>query len=749
MLAKRGLAIVSVVSCVALAGCESWVNKHVEPEMPAPKTSAGGVDDPAIRFVGGVPKAIDYAEAWRATYYKAVQESEYLKSATALSLIPISATALFLGVTSELGGNSDVIAALGIGGASIFTAANYLSVPTANQIYLAGSKAMGCVVLSSRPLLVPAEKFAALETALKAIAKTIATVESRVTEVKYLRVAFAEEVNQDAALVASTEVALEQATTGLKRASEARRKGQIYRAELRSSHVAIRSIILNIRDEVSKQLDSRLPTLQSLAQVVGGIGTLAPSVSQTQRFAALRGTFAGTSDAGISDSVANLTESAPADAAAEVMKKKKKKIVADSVAALEAEIETLASLITTIADVLDEANAVAGVITKLEACAVDQVPGTFDVAPNVTEITIAAGESATFSAMGGSGNYGATINGVAESYLGIVKKAPSAGFGISFVVTAKSNAKDGEAEIVIRDSSLGSNKRSVKIITKAALPDLAPVVMGLKTVSFKYNGGDFKVTDASLVEGERVVLITLAVSSPTTAAVTEQQLVAAIEKQENATEKKFRIKIKNFTELKEKLKQKPKGALDAGAVFKAIGDDGGQTAQKRREALQVALCLTDKNPVDGKDDTDGGWGRKTAKAVRLYQMISKANKTDGTLTTAQRDALFAQDKSQLDIRCAETRKMISQAFVDEVSGFARGVDDIANVVIAVSDGMVAAADPGKVEMTLAATGGAAATTNFSDAKVIEKIKKALLTSAKADDYWVGPKQMTITTKTGP
>ena len=35
------------------------------------------------------------------------------------------------------------------------------------------------------------------------------------------------------------------------------------------------------------------------------------------------------------------------------------------------------------------------------------------------------------------------------------------------------------------------------------------------------------------------------------------------------------------------------------------------------------------------------------------------------------------------------------------------------------------------------------------AKVIEKIKKALLTSAKADDYWVGPKQMTITTKTGP
>lgn len=165
-----------------LAGCESWLNPHVAPEMEPPSLSAdgttvvettkNGTPTTEIRksaYAGAMEDAIKYANAWRQRYYKSVGEQSKLKNGVSLSLVPLSAAALFLGITSETGASRDAIAGLGIGGAALFAAGTLAHNATYQQIYLAGSRAVGCAVVAARPLLVKREDYKVLQDALAAL----------------------------------------------------------------------------------------------------------------------------------------------------------------------------------------------------------------------------------------------------------------------------------------------------------------------------------------------------------------------------------------------------------------------------------------------------------------------------------------------------------------------------------------------------------------------------------------------------
>ncbi|MEO3429508.1 hypothetical protein AAFN88_11655 [Pelagibius sp. CAU 1746] len=461
--------VAPVLLVLATSGCESWINKHVSPDSappgvsytpPLPSATSGSSatagssgDENGIKFVGSVAAAIEHAEAWRTTYYRAVQESEYLKSATALALIPISAAALYLGITSTSGASRDVITGLGIGGASLFTAANYLSAPTANQIYLAGSKAMGCVVLAARPLLVEEKVFEHLETSLDTIRKQIPVVQAHIRGLKVARQARMKMLANETEFLAQLEAVLSEAEAGIDAAQEALRKGNAYRAQIITAHLTINTVVRNVRDEVSLQLDAQLPTLQSLAQVVSGIGSLAPQISQTSRFAPLRQDFIEGKPKGLDQSLRD----------PEI--KTAKEALKDKAGKLEDEVDKLAEAVAAIADILNDADALEAVLSTINACSVERVPGTFEVEPADPEIEILAGETITFSAIGGSGNYGANLSGPAASGLSLKRELPEEGFGMSFLLTAKSNAEPGEAKIVVRDSSLG-NRHEAKIVIK-------------------------------------------------------------------------------------------------------------------------------------------------------------------------------------------------------------------------------------------------------------------------------------------
>lgn len=102
-------------------------------------------------FVGGLGEAIDRANRLRAHYVHAVSVQSTTRTVIGLSLIPLSASALYLGFASAA--NSELAAGLGLGAAGLFGAGTQITSTPRQRVYLQGSRALGCAIVATRPLL--------------------------------------------------------------------------------------------------------------------------------------------------------------------------------------------------------------------------------------------------------------------------------------------------------------------------------------------------------------------------------------------------------------------------------------------------------------------------------------------------------------------------------------------------------------------------------------------------------------------
>src|SRR5688572_9267375 len=145
--------LVLLLCAVSLSGCV-MVSPHIKSDrlMTLPEGDA-------TRFYGDLPESIAAVNDLRRRYVDAVGEMSTIQNSIGAGLIPLSALALYKGITSSSDSTQRWLAAAGIGGAAAYAFSTAYSSRPRQTVYLAGADALGCLVTSTRPYLYEKSEF--------------------------------------------------------------------------------------------------------------------------------------------------------------------------------------------------------------------------------------------------------------------------------------------------------------------------------------------------------------------------------------------------------------------------------------------------------------------------------------------------------------------------------------------------------------------------------------------------------------
>lgn len=145
--AKRTLAIIAVLGA---AGCSSMslLNPYVGGDITSPLAADRG--ETAIEYYGELPRQYARASALQTDYYDAVGHQALLRNGIALTVIPLTAGALFQNTTHAGSDLSPAVAA--ITSASLGIGSFMQSTPR-QRVYLSGVNAIACATLKSQAYL--------------------------------------------------------------------------------------------------------------------------------------------------------------------------------------------------------------------------------------------------------------------------------------------------------------------------------------------------------------------------------------------------------------------------------------------------------------------------------------------------------------------------------------------------------------------------------------------------------------------
>jgi hypothetical protein len=281
---RKCLLCTGVLALLLLTTSCSIFNPHVMPVQKHPwmdstrysgQVSQQPSDKEPQELAGGMVEAISYANSWRTAYYNAVGNQSKLRSSIALALIPTAAAALFEALT---GGPTKAIAGLSISGAGIYALGTYFDNRQLQRIYLLGSEAMGCAILSMRPFMITNESYTSLQQALRAIPGQISTVHEKIGAVQEQM----RGVGAGAAALTQADQSMKGARALVDRASVALANGQLMVDNMAQASLTLVTNVDNIRDRVSLELTRQEASLQSLTTLVSSLGGLAADFTPTQ-----------------------------------------------------------------------------------------------------------------------------------------------------------------------------------------------------------------------------------------------------------------------------------------------------------------------------------------------------------------------------------------------------------------------------------------------------------------------------------
>ncbi|RDE52402.1 MAG: hypothetical protein DVS81_01180 [Candidatus Accumulibacter meliphilus] len=104
-------------------------------------------------FYGDLPRVIDQVTQLRYELVSAVRSETALTQTVGALLIPLSAVAMYKGMTDSGSSTERWLTAAGLTGAAAYTYANTFTSKPRLRVYLAGAQALSCAVLASRPFL--------------------------------------------------------------------------------------------------------------------------------------------------------------------------------------------------------------------------------------------------------------------------------------------------------------------------------------------------------------------------------------------------------------------------------------------------------------------------------------------------------------------------------------------------------------------------------------------------------------------
>jgi hypothetical protein len=474
----------SAVGCAAIAaaltlnGC-SLMNPHVTPEMERPSARMGEID-----FAGGTATAIDYANSWRTAYYDAVGDQSKLRNGMALVAIPAAATALYFGIS----GNStrDVIAGLATGTAGMLGVGMFLESSDREKVYLAGSQALGCVILASSPLLVPQREFdrfrrdldgTLTDTEMTApnavelqqrllegslvgkIAKTesaLAKVDAVTTQMR------AENMAQDPALLAAQPM-ISAGRTLVSTAAATAGTADAFVGRILSAEPTIIAQIDNVVAKVSMEIVKTEPNIASITQITGGLGSAAGRVATIPQPKPAE--KPATAPKSANDAHAG------ADTRAAFLRGQLDQALDE----LEAATTELSSITARVRAFLAAQDDRAKLVGKVDACQLGDVGIGVTITPADSAVTLAPGQDYNVIISGGKRPYAAVLAG---GHIPEGVTLTRSGFDqqpvVATISTDKDKTKAGTFAVAISDASDTAGVLINFTVTGAAAPSVQP-----------------------------------------------------------------------------------------------------------------------------------------------------------------------------------------------------------------------------------------------------------------------------------
>jgi hypothetical protein len=251
-----------IVVLPLLSGC-TLLNPHVTGNEDLRLTQ--GTSE--IRFYGDLPRAIDYADSLRHSYFDAVGEQSLARNGGAVALVALSAAALSAAITQpEV---DTLVANLAITGAGIAGTGMLLTSSDRQRVYLSGSQAVGCAILSMRPFLITEADYKAFKEAADRQPGEIVRLETDATALQSLVARFPSD-----ALAPEAQGALATAQALLTRAQTASASTDNAVLQIETAGRTLQTAVDTIRDKVSVEITKTEPDLQSILAVASGLGGL-------------------------------------------------------------------------------------------------------------------------------------------------------------------------------------------------------------------------------------------------------------------------------------------------------------------------------------------------------------------------------------------------------------------------------------------------------------------------------------------
>ena len=400
----------SLLIVLSVTACQSWVDPYVS------------VSSNTYNQDKSLENAIAYANGTKEAYYEAISNQAILNSSVGLTLIPISALAIFFGITSA---SDDVIPALGVSGAALYAGGNYLYSEPRQFIYAAGANAITCAVGLMEPLQLGGTGQSSFTDELDSFPGKIRRLEEALDGAR---------ASGTSPEIRSAEQVLAVARTTLVQAREARVKIETAGPRLYNAVEGIRGQVTQALVATEPNLTALVTNLASSLPITAGQITGVPLIEET--------TVAGDED-----------------------------VEFDFDEAPVVEVELATAKLTAVIDRVSKAP----LAEELTACGVDieKAGLTFEVTPS-EELVIDIGEqpvTASIVAVGGELPYATNWVGVAPSE-DTVKLDLSYGAGAAGIVslTVEPGASAARYTVVVSDSGSGIKTVNITLRKAAAAP---------------------------------------------------------------------------------------------------------------------------------------------------------------------------------------------------------------------------------------------------------------------------------------
>ena len=249
-----------IVCLILSTGC-SLINPHVQFDLSKK-------NEPVT-----VKSALQYADGAIDKYKSAIGDQSTLTSVTGLTLIPLGAAAL---AVSIVGLGTNVITALGVGGAAGIGVSSWLSSKPRQLVYAAGIEAMTCAKDAIQPFNLAEDTLNTLFSDVKDLNASIASVETSIADIE----AYAATNPQEAELAISVKQSVTRARSLVDEARAAYQSGSTLNIKLaRAGHFLI-SAVDSIGAKVDVELTKTEPNVASIAGAIGGLAEMAHQIER-------------------------------------------------------------------------------------------------------------------------------------------------------------------------------------------------------------------------------------------------------------------------------------------------------------------------------------------------------------------------------------------------------------------------------------------------------------------------------------